>query len=457
MSRWSKGVSGAVTICVLMVMSGATSGYSIAPQSLRLWPAVDRLVQPNDAAGELIVSGFVEAEEIVVAAELGGRIVDLAVREGEEVQTGQVLVQLDARLVDAQIAVAEADLELAKARLALVRAGARPEEIRKAEADLLQALALRDGAHQAWIDLQNIRARPQELDLQIIQARTQVSVTQAALVQATTLKDAAEIAYDAYWETREKLDTLAEQINAIPEPLRPPLPAVQLDFHLIPNRYWLAWVGVNRAQAAFDGARKTLDDLYAMRANPQELNAQVIAAEAEYRAAEAAVQMAQANLDKLRAGPTKEEIAALEAQVQQAQAALERLRVLRDKQTIRAPTGGQVLECEVHVGELALPHVPLLTLGGLDNVLLTVYVPVDQLSRVFVDQSVQVTVDSWPGRSFEGKVIAIADEAEFIPRNVQVRRERVTMVFAVDIRVSNPEHALKPGMLADARFIADGK
>ena len=117
----------------------------------------------------------------------------------------------------------------------------------------------------------------------------------------------------------------------------------QMGMHLLPNAYWKSWVGVNTAQAAYDGAQQMLNLLYRIRNDPQELEAQVDAAEAQYHAAEAMVELAQAQLDGLRDGATAEEIAAVEAQVQQAQAQLDSARVLVDKLTLTAPASGQVL------------------------------------------------------------------------------------------------------------------
>jgi len=174
-----------------------------------------------------------------------------------------------------------------------------------------------------------------------------------------------------------------------------------------------------------------------------------------YRAAEAAVHKAQAQADALRAGATAEEIAIVEAQVEQAQAALDALLVLRDKQTIAAPVGGLVLERSIHEGELAAPGATLLTLGDLDKVTLTVYVPENKLGQVHIGQQVEVRVDSFPDRTFMGTVVAIAHEAEFTPRNVQTQEERVNMVFAVDVQISNADHALKPGLPADAVIITE--
>jgi hypothetical protein len=63
-----------------------------------------------------------------------------------------------------------------------------------------------------------------------------------------------------------------------------------------------------------------------------------------------------------------------------------------------------------------------------------------------------VYVDRFPDSAFLGNIVAIASEAEFTPRNVQTQEERVNMVFAVDIEIPNPDHALKPGMPADAQL-----
>jgi HlyD family secretion protein len=59
-------------------------------------------------------------------------------------------------------------------------------------------------------------------------------------------------------------------------------------------------------------------------------------------------------------------------------------------------------------------------------------------------------VDGYPARRFPGRITEIASAAEFTPRNVQTRKERVTLVFRIKIAVDNPEGILKPGMPADA-------
>jgi multidrug resistance efflux pump len=207
---------------------------------------------------------------------------------------------------------------------------------------------------------------------------------------------------------------------------------------------------LQQAEAALSGAEDYVKELSRQMANPVNAQAQANAAESQYRIASAAVQLAQAHVDGLKMGATPEQIAAVEAQVGIAQAALDSLQVQSDKFTLLAPISGLVMERPVHVGEVALPGYPLMTLADLDNVTLTIFVPEDQLGRVQLGQAVSVTVDAYPGRTFMGEVSHIASEAEFTPKNVQTREERVNMVFAVKVKLPNTDHALKPGMPADA-------
>jgi multidrug resistance efflux pump len=448
-----KGKKNVIVVIGVVAVVAVVAGVTLAVS-----PAARQQIFGQAAPAEasvLTASGFIEAEEVAIAPELGGRVVELLADEGDDIEAGQVLVRLDTTLLDAQIEMAQAGLDVAQAGLAQAQAGARPEQIQQAEAALAQAKAGRDGAYQAWQDLIAIRDNPQELDAQIAQVRAQVAAAEAGLAQASAMKNAAEIADDAYWDGMEALEEAKQQIEQIPEPFRPSLPGLPLSFHLIPNNYWKAWVGVNTAGAAYDGVVAMLNDLYAIRNNPQKLNGRVDAAEAQCRAVEAAVLMAQAQVDALYAGATEEQIAMAEAQVERAQAALGALLMLREKQTIAAPIGGLVLVCSIREGELAAPGATLLTLGDLDQVTLTVYVPENRYGQLRIGQRAEVRIDSAPGQVYLGTVVAIAHEAEFTPRNVQTQEERVNMVFAVDVEIPNPDHDLKPGLPADAAIIIE--
>jgi HlyD family secretion protein len=118
--------------------------------------------------------------------------------------------------------------------------------------------------------------------------------------------------------------------------------------------------------------------------------------------------------------------------------------------TLTAPMDGIVTSRSAQVGETATAGMPLLTLANLDMVTLVIYVPTTRVGQVRLGHQVEVEVDSFPGRTFVGEVSNIAGEAEFTPRNVQTQEERVNLVYAVKVRIPNPDHELKPGLPADA-------
>lgn len=391
--------------------------------------------QTTDGAGPIEASGTIEAEEVVIASEFGGRVEEILAGEGEEVEAGQVLIRLDTDLVESQAGEAEAALATARANLARVEAGARPGEIATAEAMLEQAMAARDGAQRAWRDAVAIRDNPQQLNTQIDEAGTQVELAERGVTQAQAQVETLRIQRDAYAgggddESKTAYGALDEQVKA-------------------------AEAAVAIAEEQVAGARANLQNLIDMRQNPVALNSVVNQANAQYEDAVAAVGVAQASLDALLAKPTSEEVAVAQAQVSQAEAALGMLHIQLEKMTLYSPLSGLVSNQSIHVGETASPGATLMTVVNLDEVRLTVYIPENRYGRIQLGQSVSVEVDSFPGKAFQGEVTYIASQAEFTPRNVQTKEERVNTVFAVKILIPNPDHDLKPGMPADATIVVE--
>ena len=93
-----------------------------------------------------------------------------------------------------------------------------------------------------------------------------------------------------------------------------------------------------------------------------------------------------------------------------------------------------------------------MTIGQLDKLSITVYVPEDQYGEIRLGDMALVSVDSFPDELFEAVVTRIADQAEYTPRNVQTEEDRKTTVFAIELSVDNPDWKLKPGMPADVSF-----
>lgn len=415
-------------------------------------------LQPAEAEG-IGGSGFIEAVQVDIASELGGQIAAIPVDEGDEVQAGDVLVELDRDTLEVQIRQAEAALEAAQAQLARVKAGARPEEIRQAEAAVAQAVAARDGAQQAWEDAEAARENPQQLELQIDEARTALTVARQQLQEAEANLKAAEEQKkqaDNAWNampssveievTSPDGSTTTQKVDLPDQAVR----QARTQYGLAMDQWWQAWTAVNTAQIKVEGARIHLANLQAMRENPLQLTTKVDAAQSAYEAAQAGVDIAQAQLALAKAGARDFQIQQAEAGVRQAEAALETLRVKLGKMTLRSPIDGTVIERVAHAGETASPGATLLRLGKLKPVTLTVYVPETDLGKIKIGQPAEIRVDAFPQKTFAGDIIFIASEAEFTPKNVQTKEERASLVFAVKIRLPNGEGFLKPGMPADA-------
>jgi HlyD family secretion protein len=467
-----------IILAVLLIVGGTIGGawwYISHNPEWWFWlqgefkKAIDELgLQAKPPVPGLFVSGFIEADEASVTTELGGRIIALYADEGDEVEKGQVLVRLDDSLLVGQIEVSQADLAMAEAMLAQVKAGAPPAKLNTARAELDQAVEAQEAARVAWEDARAMRDNPQDLELSIVAARAQLQVLEYQAKQAQALANSAQAGRDMTDQVVGMLEDFEPFTVHIPvapgvevaKRIKLPsdaLPDARYQQALATYQSWTAWTGLDQAQAAQSGAESYLAQLSKQAINPLTLQAQADAAGSQYEVAVANVALAQAQVAGLEMGATPQQIAAAEAQVEVARAAVETLRVQTDKYTLVAPISGLVLERPVQVGEVAMPGAPQMTLGDLDNLTLTVYVPEDQLGQVELGQPVSVTVDAYPDRVFMGTVKFIASQAEFTPKNVQTKEERVSMVFAVKVRLPNPDHALKPGMPADAVLLAGGQ
>jgi len=136
----------------------------------------------------------------------------------------------------------------------------------------------------------------------------------------------------------------------------------------------------------------------------------------------------------------------------QARAALRTAEVRLDDLTVDAPVSGVVLSRNAEPGETVAAGVTVYTLGDLANPWVKVYVNETKLGLVRLGQKAQVSVDTFPGKVYEGEVTYIASEAEFTPKNVQTQEERVKLVFGMKVGVQNINDELKPGMPADVKI-----
>ncbi len=302
-------------IVLLLLVGGAAGG----------WFYWHRKPEPQ----ELRLAGSLEARSVELGSLVGGRVSRVLVDEGDRVQVGQPLLELEPDLLDLQIEQQKAAIAEARANLAKVTKGPRSEELRRAEID--------------W------RA-------------------------AKTDRDRFESLYQSGVIGKRDFDTAAVREASALETLR-------------------------QAQR---GGRS------------------------EDRSAGTAV------------------VERLETQL----AYLERQ---RKELSIVAPAAGVVEALDLRPGDLLTPNQAALTLLEDGQLWVRVYVPEPELGKVRVGQTMRIAVDSFPDRTFAGRVVEIRDQGEYTPRNLQTLEQRSDLVFGTKIEVE-PAPELKAGMTAIARL-----
>ena len=147
----------------------------------------------------------------------------------------------------------------------------------------------------------------------------------------------------------------------------------------------------------------------------------------------------------------KEKLAAAHAQCGVSTAALQEVLSLKDDLTIYAPAKGIITTRVVDEGEVLAAGSPLFDIVDLDRLYLKVYVPEFQIGKVRLGLPARIYSDAFPDKPFPATVRYIASRAEFTPKEVQTPDERVKLVYAVKLYLTeNPDHKLTPGLPADA-------
>jgi HlyD family secretion protein len=348
-------------------------------------------------SGILEANGRIEGDQAAVGAKVGGKIVRLAVREGDRPAAGELIAELSSDQVEAQLAQAEHILHTARERLAEARTRVVTVQRQREGAVLAVTLAERESG-----------ARIREAEAARGAVRARLRQAEADLEKAA--KDHARYR-----------ELFARELVA-PQ---------QLD------EAQVAYVG---AQAALEAARqqvaqaeKILEGTRASRVAMELRQKEVQVAVEHVREAQAAVETAQAQVQSAEAGR------------QLAQANLDDTRVV-------APFAGTVLRKLAEAGEVVAAGTPLITLVDLGKLYAKVFMAEGELGKVKVGDPARVYTDAFPNRYFGATVAEISQQAEFTPKDVHMKDERVKLVFAVKLAIHNPQGILKPGMPVDARL-----
>lgn len=414
--------------------------------------------------GALTASGTIESVTVNLAPEMAGKVKDVFVEQGQTVRKGDPLLSLDDSLLAAQRAVASAQADSAKSALNTAQAAyataqqqydvtltnaiaqeastrlavwrttkpgefdqpvwyfSKEERLNAAQAEVDAALAKLENAQKKLDDLQNNAGGSQFLKLEATLAQARLAFQNAKAVYDRTsgasdsqdLRDAAQIVLD---DVELALDDAQKEYDD----------ALTTDGaqDLLEAR-----ANVIVAQEIYDTAVDNLRALQTGLDAPAVITAQkaLEQAKAAMEQAEAAVRTAEANL------------ALLDTQM--------------TKLTVYAPMDGIILTRNVEPGEFVQPGAVALTMANLSELTITVYVPEPRLNEIRLGQGASVTIDVAAGESpvFDAEIVHIADKAEFTPRNVQTVEGRSSTVFAVKLKVTDPDGKLKIGMPADVIF-----
>ena len=438
-----------VPVIVILILAVLTGGYF----------GIRALMNKDGSA--LTASGTIEAVEVTISPEIGGRIAEVLVEEGAVVKRGDVLFRLDDTLLQAQRTVAATALDLAQAT---ARTADAAQATAQANYDLAVNAARLDSITARTTDWRSVNPAGYNLPEGYFSHS-------AMLTAAGAEVDAARSARDT---VQGSLDTLlADPVNAELKATETRLLDARAAAFVAQDVLTRANATNNSdlrdaAQSSFDAAHSELENAQAAfdDLGDTPAAAELARVRADLSAAQERLDSARDRLLGLQTGEDSPKVAAAMAVLQQAVAAAEQAQLvilqaqanlaLIDAQiakvTITAPADGAILTSSIQPGETVGPSAAAMSLGRLDSLTITVYVPENLYGELSLGQSASVTVDSFPGETFTAAISHIAEQAEFTPRNVQTAEGRASTVFAVKLKVEDPGGKLKPGMPADVVF-----
>ena len=341
----------------------------------------------------LTLPGVVEIQEVRLAPRVRGQVAEVFVTEGQFVRAKQLLVRLTDPDLMADREMARADLGEAEKTLEKLKNGPRVQEKEAAKAALEAA--------QSRLRLLQAGSREQ----QILQAQKELETAEAAL----------KLAADEY----ARVDTLFQKSAA-----------TNAEFDAVSSNRKSATGRVGAARARFDD----------LKAGPRP---------PEIQEGEAEVRRLDANHRLLLAGTRPEEIGEAEARVAMKRAVLRKAEDRVKGLEIFAPEDAILEVLSVRPGDSVEAYQAVARVLRAADLWVKVYVPETDLGKVKLNQLVEVRVDSYPDRRFQGKVVQINGESEFTPRNIQSVDERHHQAFGVRVRVDDPQGVFKSGMAAE--------
>ena len=378
----------------------------VAAAGVALW--MWRTGQFSKPTDRILVSGNLELTLVDLSFKIAGRMTELTVREGDSVKMGQLIARLDPVQLQQQRARDQASVFNAQSNYDQLTTSIEfqkatlESDIASRHADLNQA--------QAHLDELVAGSRPEEIQQAegaVNDARAQVDLARADWERAQTLYKNEDISTSQYDQARTKFNSA----NAILEQAQ--------------QKYALVKAGPRKEE--IEGAR------------------------AQVAHAQAAVATAEAN--RLELQRKQQELVARRAQIDQARAQTGISEAQLNDTVIYAPIDGVVLVKAAEAGEVLAAGTTIVTIGDIEHPWLRAYVGETDLGRVKLGQKVKLSTDSYPGKFYPGTISFISSEAEFTPKQIQTKEERVKLVYRIKVDVNNANHELKNNMPVDAEIV----
>lgn len=154
-------------------------------------------------------------------------------------------------------------------------------------------------------------------------------------------------------------------------------------------------------------------------------------------------------LRELETGPREQQIRAARGRLEQARWQAKKIELDLKHSLLKTPISGTILVKSNELGEVVLPGAPVATVAHTDEVWLKGYVAENDLGKIKLGQKVEVTTDTYPRKIYPGRITYISSSAEFTPKNVQTRQERIKLVYRIKVTIGNTDQELKIGMPAE--------
>lgn len=455
-----------IVLCALIAAACASGSQDEGDESIE----VVTVHRGSIATSVTAVGSVRPGAEAGLSFEISGRVSEVLVPAGQEVQQGQVLVRLDSGQLELQVRSAQASLDAARAQLAQTEAGPKAEEIRIAEGQLDaaqaavdQAIAQRDqlisGTKDSEIllaqgQVDTAQARVTQLLRQVEQARAQDPgpETEIARVEVERAKIALDEAQNEYgkaldrpWEDQEIRDSWAKQVQQAQLNYR----AAQAQLQRALNSEKAFSVGLQVLQAQVEEAQSALASAQVQLQQTMDSDApRRAASDASVAAARAQRDIAQAQLDLLMAGSSSNELAAAQANVDQAQVALDSARLDLERATLRAPLDGIVSDVDVDPGESVGPQLRVVTMVSQEGYSVEADIDEADIGWLQLGQAVEITLDAFPERQLTGRILAL------LPTGLM---DLGVVSYRSVIAIDPTDLPLRSGMTANVKIVRESR